>query len=53
MLEHHIAESTTAEIKSAESGSSDASEEVPVDDRTGDEIKDDDSKLYDISNFSL
>lgn len=29
------------------------SEEAPIDDRTGDEIKEDESKLYDISNFSL
>ena len=27
--------------------------EKPVDDRTGDEIKEDENKLYDISNFSL
>lgn len=28
-------------------------DEKPVDDRTGDEIKEDENKLYDISNFSL
>ncbi len=28
-------------------------EEMPVDDRTKDEIKEDDAKLYDISNFSV
>ena len=42
MLEKHIA-------KSNESGL----EEAPIDDRTKDEVVEDDAKLYDISNFSV
>lgn len=43
MLEKHIAKNdTNLNI-----------EDVPIDDRTKDEIKEDDTKLYDISNFSV
>ncbi|MFA6273534.1 MAG: ParB/RepB/Spo0J family partition protein [Candidatus Paceibacterota bacterium] len=44
MLENHIA-NLEAKLPSEN--------ELPIDDRTSDEIKEDDSKLYDISNFSL
>lgn len=45
MLEKHIAENKEDDNS--------ATEEKPIDDRTGDEIKEDDSRLYDISNFSV
>ena len=48
MLENYIAKNT----KNSDVGLS-ISEEAPVDDRTKDEIKEDDAKLYDISNFSI
>ncbi len=47
MLENYIAKNT--EIPNAEPSEL----ESPVDDRTKEEIKEDDTKLYDISNFSI
>jgi ParB family chromosome partitioning protein len=54
MLENFIAKTNTEEniienkeVYPAEGG------EAPIDDRTKDEVKEDDSKLYDITNFSL
>jgi len=60
MLERHIAKNENQEVV-VEPQPEILKEEVPslseneiaVDDRTGDEIKEDDSKLYDISNFSV
>jgi len=46
MLENYITAQETKENK-------ESIEQAPVDDRTGDEIKEDDSNLYDISNFSV
>lgn len=43
MLENHIASLVGTE----------ENKETPIDDRSKDEIKEDDSKLYDISNFSV
>jgi ParB family chromosome partitioning protein len=52
MLENHIAENTP--IPGEEDISATPSEEnVPIDDRSKEEVKEDDSKLYDITNFSL
>ena len=52
MLENHIAENTP--IHGEEDISATPSEEnVPIDDRSKEEVKEDDSKLYDITNFSL
>ncbi len=45
MLENHIAQNPEPEIK--------VTEEVPLDDRSKDEVKEDDANLYNISNFSL
>ncbi|MBP9748463.1 MAG: ParB/RepB/Spo0J family partition protein [Candidatus Pacebacteria bacterium] len=45
MLENHIAQNPEPEIK--------LTEEVPLDDRSKDEVKEDDANLYNISNFSL
>lgn len=45
MLENHISQNSESEII--------VTEEVPLDDRSKDEIKEDDSNLYNISNFSL
>jgi ParB family chromosome partitioning protein len=53
MLEHHIAQTTVTESTKEEIPTENVGEEKPIDDRTGDEIKDDDAKLYDISNFNL
>lgn len=44
LLENHIAKSEDAALET---------NEAPIDDRSKDEIKEDDAKLYDISNFSL
>ena len=56
MLERHIA--STQAVNNLEAslplGSEASKLDVPpIDDRTGDEIKDDESKLYDISSFSV
>lgn len=52
MLENHIAENTP--IVGEENISATPSQEnTPIDDRSKEEIKEDDSKLYDITNFSL
>lgn len=48
MLENYIAKNT----ENSDIGLT-TPEEVPMDDRTKDEIKEDDTKLYDISNFSI
>ena len=48
MLENYIAKSTDT----TENGTSEVTE-APIDDRTKEEIKEDDTKLYDISNFSI
>lgn len=46
MLENYIAQN--APVPEASAG-----ENGPIDDRTADEIKEDDAKLYDISKFSV
>lgn len=52
MLENHIAENTP--IAGEENISDTPSQEnKPIDDRSKEEVKEDDSKLYDITNFSL
>ncbi|MDQ5954446.1 MAG: ParB family transcriptional regulator, chromosome partitioning protein [Patescibacteria group bacterium] len=52
MLENHIAENTP--IVGEENISDTPSQEnTPIDDRSKEEVKEDDSKLYDITNFSL
>jgi ParB family chromosome partitioning protein len=48
MLENYIVKN----VEATENGTSEVTE-VPVDDRTKEEIKGDDTKLYDISNFSI
>jgi ParB family transcriptional regulator, chromosome partitioning protein len=63
LLEKHIAKTEDlavkqpSEITNPEASFSNVAEipipEVALDDRTGDEKKDDESKLYDISNFSI
>lgn len=60
MLEHHIAKNNQTE-NIAETLPTEEEKPIPAvaeamageDDRTGDEIKEDDTKLYDISNFSI
>ena len=47
MMENYIAKSTEALKEGA------TPEEIPLDDRSKDEIKEDDDKLYDVSNFSV
>lgn len=49
MLENHIASS----IDPAPKALGEDTPEVPVDDRSKDEVKEDDANLYNISNFSL
>ena len=51
LLERHIANLTAGEIGSGED--SVVTENAPLDDRSKEEIKDDDTKLYDVSNFSI
>jgi ParB family chromosome partitioning protein len=51
MLENYIAK-TTSESESPEFGRP-TSENVPIDDRTKEEVNKDDSDLYNISNFSI
>jgi ParB family chromosome partitioning protein len=57
MLEHHIASTTnnsTPEIVGSEASMITAdSEDKPIDDRSKEDIKEDDANLYNISNFSL
>ena len=56
MLENYIAkneESLAGKPPSELGGFTANSDEPPLDDRTKDEIKEDDTKLYDISNFSI
>ena len=56
MLENYIAkneESLAVKPPSELGGFTANSDESPLDDRTKDEIKEDDTKLYDISNFSI
>jgi len=66
MLEHHIARTNIEKIEAKDIETSDSispvnsieeiiivDETEAIDDRTGDEIKEDDTKLYDISNFSV
>ncbi len=50
MLEKHIANEA---VKSPSSLGGLTANDMPIDDRTGDEIKKDDSDLYNISNFSV
>ena len=47
MLENYINKNTSVQ------NNAENPEEAPMDDRTKDEIKEDDTKLYDISNFSI
>lgn len=44
MLENYINKNITNDL---------IGKDIPLDDRTGEEIKEDDTKLYDISNFSI
>jgi len=56
MLENHIAKNVSAEAEIPTEVGEEMEvigDEPPVDDRSKEEIKEDDSKLYDISNFSL
>ncbi|MBP9711442.1 MAG: ParB/RepB/Spo0J family partition protein [Candidatus Pacebacteria bacterium] len=55
MMENHIANLATQVVGTDTTGdtSPQPTEEAPVDDRTKDEIKEDDSNLYNISNFSV
>lgn len=56
MLERHIANTQASVINeniSVDNENILKESQAPIDDRTGDEIKDDESKLYDISSFSL
>ena len=56
MLENYIAkneESLAVKPQVEPGGFTANSDESPLDDRTKDEIKEDDTKLYDISNFSI
>lgn len=59
MLENHIAKNISTEllgevpVDSIENNTTENTEELPIDDRDKEEVKEDDSKLYDISNFSL
>lgn len=48
MLENHVAQNSDEMPSSGE-----AVEEAAIDDRSKEEVKEDDSKLYDITNFSL
>jgi len=51
MLEKHIAQ--TADVGLPQSSGSPTSAEIPIDDRTKEEIEKDDTNLYNISNFSI
>lgn len=51
MLLNHIAKSEDSEERNSDVGH--PTSETPVDDRTKDEIKEDDANLYNISNFSV
>ncbi len=52
MLENHIAENTPI-IGEENISDTPSQENAPIDDRSKEEVKEDDSKLYDITNFSL
>lgn len=52
MLENHIAENTPI-LGEEDISATPSDENKPIDDRSKEEVKEDDSKLYDISNFSL
>ena len=52
MLENHIAKTEGNMVEVKTNGVIDHNE-IPVDDRTGDEIKKDENELYDISKFSI
>ncbi len=53
MLENHIAKNIGAEEIAVENPNLEGEPEAPLDDRSKEEVKEDDAKLYDISNFSL
>jgi ParB family chromosome partitioning protein len=52
MLENHIAENTPI-LGEEDISATPSDENKPIDDRSKEEVKEDDSKLYDITNFSL
>jgi hypothetical protein len=53
MLENHIAKTEEVLAPGSVEVPVENVDEAPIDDRTGDEIKEDDAKLYDVSNFSV
>ena len=53
MLENHIAKEDAEKIQNEALKEGAITEEVALDDRSKDEIKEDESNLYDISNFSV
>jgi ParB family chromosome partitioning protein len=53
MLENYIAKNVDPGLATDVGRPAPEANEVPLDDRTKDEIKEDDAKLYDISNFSI
>ncbi len=53
MLENYIAQNTSSEEGISNENEEIKTDEAPIDDRTGEEIKKDDDDLYNISNFSI
>jgi len=53
MLENYIAQNTSSEEGISNENEEIKTDETPIDDRTGEEIKKDDDELYNISNFSI
>jgi len=53
MLENYIAQNTSSEEGISNENEEIKTDEAPIDDRTGEEIKKDDDELYNISNFSI
>ena len=54
MLDKHIAENTINKIENdSETNEPNINLDKPIDDRTSDDVKEDDTNLYDISNFSV
>ena len=53
MLENYIAQNTSSEEGISNENEEIKTDEAPIDDRTGEEIKKDEDELYNISNFSI
>ena len=53
MLENYIAQNTSKEEIISNENEEIKTDEAPIDDRTGEEIKKDEDELYNISNFSI